>query len=41
MTFLSTKKETGTPASSNTGNQSTAPQQGKSVAADENDDLPF
>ncbi len=41
MTFLSTKKETGTPASSNTGSQPTAPQQIKPTIADEDDDLPF
>lgn len=41
MTFLSTKKETGTPASSNTGNQPTAPQETKPAATDEDDDLPF
>lgn len=41
MTFLSTKKETGTPAISHTGNQPTAAQQSKSVAEDTDDDLPF
>ncbi|MFY0629085.1 MAG: single-stranded DNA-binding protein [Flavobacteriaceae bacterium] len=41
MTFLSTKKETGSPATSNTGNQPVAPQQAKPVVDDTDDDLPF
>lgn len=41
MTFLSTKKETGSPAASNTGNQPTASQQAKPVVDDTDDDLPF
>ena len=41
MTFLSTKKETVTPTSQNTGNQTQASQTSKSVVADEDDDLPF
>tara|TARA_R110000787_G_scaffold200643_3_gene311612 strand:+ start:10919 stop:11350 length:432 start_codon:yes stop_codon:yes gene_type:complete len=39
MTFLSTKKETGSPATSNTGNQPTTIQQPQAEVAD--DDLPF
>ncbi|MBL4604101.1 MAG: single-stranded DNA-binding protein [Flavobacteriaceae bacterium] len=41
MTFLSTKKETGTPVTSNTGNQPTVPQEQKAEANDTDDDLPF
>ena len=41
MTFLSTKKETGTPSTSNTGNQLKASQESNSVSTAEEDDLPF
>jgi len=42
MTFLSTKKETNTPDTSNMGNQPKAPQESRSVVSDEDDDdLPF
>jgi len=41
MTFLSTKKETGTPSTSNTGNQPKASQESNSVSTAEEDDLPF
>ena len=39
MTFLSTKKETGVPASDNNGNPSSTAQQSQPKADD--DDLPF
>jgi len=41
MTFLSTKNETGTPASSGAVSQSQKPEPSKSVATEEDDDLPF
>lgn len=41
MTFLSTKKETGTTVSPNVASQPPATQESKSIVADEDDDLPF
>tara|TARA_R110002073_G_scaffold108336_9_gene243628 strand:- start:59672 stop:60109 length:438 start_codon:yes stop_codon:yes gene_type:complete len=41
MTFLSTKKETGTTVSPNVANQPPATQESKSIATDGDDDLPF
>jgi len=41
MTFLSTKKETETTVSPNVASQPPAPQESKSIVADEDDDLPF
>lgn len=41
MTFLSAKNEAGAPAPSNTTHQPQATESSKSVAAEEDDDLPF
>lgn len=41
MTFLSTKKETGTTVSPNVASQPSAAQETKPTVADEDDDLPF